>query len=208
MLGDFLTKLLTLLFGYAFPAFECFRIVEQRPGHIEQLRFWCQYWIIVAIVMIVETVGVFVQWIPAYGELKLAFLVYLWYPKTKGTDAVYDTFLRPYVMQYEPDIEQRLNYLRANAGKLIVFYIKNFADKGVTVFLESLNYVVSQTSNATKKGGFFSFRKKKKEEEPPSVSELLQTALNAAREKNEAEGRQRRPHQNRYDDRYNYRYDD
>ncbi|KAJ1696266.1 hypothetical protein LUZ63_004778 [Rhynchospora breviuscula] len=207
MLGDFLTKCLTLLFGYAFPAFECFRIVEQRPGHIEQLRFWCQYWIIVAILMIVETVGVFVQWIPAYGELKLGFLLYLWYPKTKGTDVVYDTFLRPYVMQYEPDIEQRLSYLRANAGKLIVFYIKNFTDKGITVFLEGLNFVVSQTSKATKKGGFFSFFKKK-EEEPPSVSELLQTALNAAKEKNEAEARQRRPRHNRYDDRYDYRYDD
>lgn len=212
MLGEFLTKFLTLLFGYAFPAFECFRIVEQRsgrPGQIEQLRFWCQYWIIVAIVMIVETVGVFVQWIPAYGELKLAFLVYLWYPKTKGTDAVYDTFLRPYVMQYEPDIEQRLDYLRANAGKLVVFYIKNFADKGFTVFLEALNYVMSQTSRATRRGGFFSFGRKK-EEPPPSVSELLQTALVAAREKNEAEARQRRPHNNnnRYDDRYGYRYDD
>ena len=65
---------------------------------------------------------------------------------------MYDTFLRPYVMQYEPNIEQRLDYLRANAGKLIIFYIKNFADKGVTVFLEGLNYVTSQTNRATKKG--------------------------------------------------------
>jgi receptor expression-enhancing protein 1/2/3/4 len=55
-------------------------------------------------------------------------------------------------MQYEPDIEQRLDYLRANAAKLVVFYIKNFADKGFTIFLEALNYVVSQTSRATKKG--------------------------------------------------------
>ncbi|KAJ3675126.1 hypothetical protein LUZ60_004168 [Juncus effusus] len=203
MLSEFLIKLLTLLFGYALPAFECFRIVEQRPGpgYIEQLRFWCQYWIIVAIVMIVETVGVFVQWIPMYGEAKLAFLLYLWYPKNKGADVIYDTFLRPYVMQYEPDIEQRLAYLRANAGKILVFYIKNFTDKGVTVFLETLNYVVSQTSKATRSKGFFSF-KKKKEEPPPSGMDLLKVALDAAREKeyNEDQPRQKRRHPKYYDD--------
>ena len=112
---------------------------------------------------------------PMYSEMKLAFFVYLWYPKTKvrkqvcsfrfyllqqtiplfgsksalssphpqGSDVVYDTFLRPIVMQYEPNIEQRLLHLRAKSGQLLSFYLKNFADKGTAFFMDVLRYVVS-----------------------------------------------------------------
>lgn len=113
---------------------------------------------------------------PMYSEMKLAFFVYLWYPKTKvrkhicsfsfyllqqiiplfglksalillhlqGSDVVYDTFLRPIVMQYEPNIEQRLLLLRAKSGQLLSFYVKNFADKGTAFFMDVLRYVVSE----------------------------------------------------------------
>ncbi|OAY84684.1 HVA22-like protein j [Ananas comosus] len=63
-----------------------------------------------------------------------------------GSDLVYDTFLRPLVMQYEPNIEQRLRHLRARSGQLLIFYIKNFTDKGTQMSLEVLKYVVSEKS--------------------------------------------------------------
>ena len=63
---------------------------------------------------------------------------------------MYETFVRPLVMQYEPNIEERLRYLRANAGDLIVFYLKNFTDKGYEVFLRVLDYVRSQASSGSK----------------------------------------------------------
>lgn len=65
----------------------------------------------------------------------------------KGSDLVYDTFLRPFVMQYEPNIEQRLGNLRAKSGQVLVFYIKNFTDKGMTFFLEVVHQVVSPPPN-------------------------------------------------------------
>lgn len=33
-----------MAFGYAYPAYECFKTVEMNKPDIEQLRFWCQYW--------------------------------------------------------------------------------------------------------------------------------------------------------------------
>ncbi|XP_066348450.1 HVA22-like protein j isoform X2 [Miscanthus floridulus] len=140
MSTELLTKFLTLLFGYAMPALECFKAIEQRPGRADQLRFWCEYWI------------------PMYYELKLAFLVYLWYPKTRGTDIVYETFLQPLVMQYQPNIEARLQYLRANAGDILVFYLKNFTERGYDLFLRVLDYVRSQASRGSRTRRFFSFR--------------------------------------------------
>ncbi|XP_072981710.1 putative HVA22-like protein g [Typha angustifolia] len=150
MLGDFLTRSLVLLFGYTIPAFECFKLMEQQPSDVGQLRFWCQYWTIVAMVTVFEKFAdVLISWLPMYGEAKLAFFVYLWYPKTRGSDLVYETFLKPFVMQYEPDIEQRLRDLRAKSGQLLLFYIKNFTDKGTQFFLEILHHVVSPTSSSS-----------------------------------------------------------
>ncbi|EEF52707.1 conserved hypothetical protein [Ricinus communis] len=38
-----------MIFGYAYPAYECYKTVEKNKPEIEQLRFWCQYWILVAV---------------------------------------------------------------------------------------------------------------------------------------------------------------
>ncbi|KAG2390541.1 HVA22-like protein [Vigna angularis] len=49
MIGSFLTWALAMVFGYAYPAYECYKAVEKNKPEIEQLRFWCQYWILVAV---------------------------------------------------------------------------------------------------------------------------------------------------------------
>ncbi|XP_074577629.1 putative HVA22-like protein g [Curcuma longa] len=143
MLSDLITKLLLVFFGYAYPAFECFKAVENHPYNNQQLRFWCHYWIIVTAITVVERFGYFSSWLPMYGEAKLAFLVYLWFPKTKGSDVVYEVFLRPLVMQYEPDMEERFRNLRAKSGELLQFYLQNFTEKGHVLFLDALRYMVS-----------------------------------------------------------------
>jgi len=33
-----------MVFGYAYPAYECFKTVELNKPEIQQLQFWCQYW--------------------------------------------------------------------------------------------------------------------------------------------------------------------
>ncbi|CAN6352943.1 unnamed protein product, partial [Urochloa humidicola] len=183
MLGELLSKILLLLFGYAMPAFECFKTVETRPNDAHMLRFWCQYWIIVAMVIAFESV---ISWMPMYSEMKLAFFVYLWYPKTKGSDVVYDTFLRPIVMQYEPNIEQRLLHLRAKSGQLLSFYVKNFADKGTAFFMDVLRYVISEKpegSNAeqrNKKSGWSPFATKRRPPSPPPQESIFDSNPDAA----------------------------
>ncbi|KAJ0856384.1 hypothetical protein HanRHA438_Chr13g0577901 [Helianthus annuus] len=104
MIGSFLTRGLVMLFGYAYPAYECFKSVEKNKPDIEQLRFWCQYWV------------------PMYSEAKLAFYIYLWYPKTKGTSYVYDSFFQPYISKHENEIDRSLSELRTMAGDMTVLY--------------------------------------------------------------------------------------
>ncbi|GJV66566.1 putative HVA22-like protein g [Tanacetum coccineum] len=107
IIGSFLTRGLIMVFGYAYPGNDCFKSVEKNKPDIKELRFWCQYWyyirlnlfkftgldlklyhdvfkILVAGLTVCERIGdTFLSWVPMNSEAKLAFYIYLWFPKTK-----------------------------------------------------------------------------------------------------------------------------
>ncbi|KAL0904119.1 hypothetical protein M5K25_026193 [Dendrobium thyrsiflorum] len=145
MIGSFLTRTLALVLGYAYPAYECFKVVELNRPEIEQLRFWCKYWILVAVLTVLERVGdTFISWLPMYSEAKVAFFVYLWYPKTRGATYVYETFFQPYVASHETEIDRNLLELKTRAGDFAVLYWQKVANYGQTRVYEVLQYVASQ----------------------------------------------------------------
>ncbi|KAK4345820.1 hypothetical protein RND71_035996 [Anisodus tanguticus] len=150
MLGNFITSSLVLVLGYAYPAFECFKTIEKNRVEIDELRFWCQYWIIVAALRIFESFGdLFLSWLPMYSEAKLALFIYLWYPKTKGTAYIYNTLLKPYVATYEKDIDRSLLEFRAKAWDLAIYYWQNCAELGQAKFLQMLEFIASQSKRGT-----------------------------------------------------------
>ncbi|KAK9164441.1 hypothetical protein Syun_005343 [Stephania yunnanensis] len=147
MMGSFLTRGLVMVFGYAYPAYECFKTVEKNKPEIDQLRFWCQYWILVAMLTVFERVGdAFISWVPMYSEAKLAFFIYLWYPKTKGTRYIYDSFFRPYITKHETEIDRNIMELRTRAGDIAVLYWQRAATYGQTRVFEILQYIASQST--------------------------------------------------------------
>ncbi|BAF11480.1 Os03g0250200 [Oryza sativa Japonica Group] len=146
MMGGFLSRVLLLAFGYAYPAYECYKTVELNKPEIEQLIFWCQYWILVALMTVMERFGDFtISWLPFYSEAKLMFFIYLWYPKTKGTTYIYGTFFRPYISQHENEIDRNLLELRARATDVVVLYFQKAATVGQNTFFDVLKYVASQS---------------------------------------------------------------
>ncbi|KAE8712629.1 HVA22-like protein i [Hibiscus syriacus] len=147
MIGSFLTRGLVMVFGYAYPSYECYKTVEMNKPDIEQLRFWCKYWILVALLTVSERIGdAFVSWVPMYSEAKLAFFIYLWYPKTRGTSYVYESFFRPYIAKHENEIDRNLLELRTRAGDMAVLYWQRAASYGQTRVFEILQYVASQST--------------------------------------------------------------
>ncbi|CAK7346223.1 unnamed protein product [Dovyalis caffra] len=84
--------------------------------------------------------------VPMYSEAKLAFYIYLWYPKTKGTTYVYDSFFRPYVAKHESDIDRSLLELRTRAGDMAVVYWQRAASYGQTRVFDILQYIAAQST--------------------------------------------------------------
>ncbi|KAG0452998.1 hypothetical protein HPP92_025361 [Vanilla planifolia] len=177
MIGSFLSRALALVLGYAYPAYECFKTVELNRPEIEQLRFWCQYWILVAALTVFERIGdAFISWLPMYSEAKVAFLVYLWYPQTRGTTYVYETFFRPYVACHEPEIDRNLLELRARAGDIVFLYWQKAASYGQTRVFEIFQYIASQAPQQQSKPR--STMRKKVPQMPESTSPALPGAPN------------------------------
>ncbi|KAF0893265.1 hypothetical protein E2562_023907 [Oryza meyeriana var. granulata] len=146
MAGSFITGALMLILGYAYPAYDCYKTVELNRPEIEKLRFWCQYWILLAVLTVFDRVGDnFVSWLPMYSEAKLAFVVYLWYPKTMGTAYVYESFFKPCIAKHEADIDHNLLELRTRAGDMAIIYFQKVANYVQTRFYDILQYVASQS---------------------------------------------------------------
>ncbi|KAG6435348.1 hypothetical protein SASPL_100219 [Salvia splendens] len=122
MIGSFLTRALVLIFGYVYPAYECFKTVEMNKPDIIQLRFWCQYWILVAGLTVCERIGdIFIGWVPMYGEAK------------------------PYVAKHETEIDRNLVELKLKAGDMAVSYWQKVATYGQTRIFDILQYIASQS---------------------------------------------------------------
>ncbi|OMO74431.1 TB2/DP1/HVA22-related protein [Corchorus capsularis] len=136
-----------MCFGYAYPAYECYKAVEKNKPEMEELLFWCQYWILVAILTVCERIGdAFISWLPLYNGAKLALVVYLWHPKWRGTTYVYNSFLRPYVKTHEPEIDRNLIELKGKARKVGGLYWQRAVTYGQTRFVEILQSFASQKS--------------------------------------------------------------
>ncbi|XP_078440797.1 putative HVA22-like protein g [Wolffia australiana] len=149
MLGEFVTSILVLMLGYAYPAFECFRTIEHNRPQIELFRFWCQYWIILGLLTAFEKFGdLFVSWLPFYSEAKLAFIIYLWHPRTQGAWYVYNKFVYPFLAVHESGINRKLLEISQRSGEWLMFYVRNFTDRGQSLAFDLLQYVLRQAAGA------------------------------------------------------------
>lgn len=172
MFGDLITRCLLMAFGYAYPAFECYKTLEKssRSLDVESLRFWCKYWIIVAIFTFFERISdVLIAWLPLYGEMKLLFLVYLWHPKTKGSGHVYGTMLQPYLMKNEAEIERMMVEMKVRAWDLSYLFWTNFSEMAHSGFLKVLKCAADFQSTRFKNSPF-QLQRTDQQQQPPMSS--------------------------------------
>ncbi|WVZ65676.1 hypothetical protein U9M48_014999 [Paspalum notatum var. saurae] len=154
MAVSFVTRLLTLALGYAYPAYDCYKTLQLKETQMEQLRFWCQYWILLAFLTAFESFADCVaSWLPMYGEAKLALVVFLWHPNTmashpetdgSGARHVYDEYLRPFLATHEADIDRGILELRARAAHATASHLRAAVALGRACLLQVAGRVSSQ----------------------------------------------------------------
>nr|XP_054364149.1 receptor expression-enhancing protein 3 isoform X2 [Mirounga angustirostris] len=84
---------------------------------------WMMYWIVFALYTVIETVtDQTVAWFPLYYELKIAFVVWLLSPYTKGASLIYRKFLHPLLSSKEREIDDYIVQAKERGYETVVSF--------------------------------------------------------------------------------------
>ncbi|TNN58460.1 Receptor expression-enhancing protein 2 [Liparis tanakae] len=80
-----------LAFGTLYPAYSSYKAVKTK--NVKEYVKWMMYWIVFALFTTAETAtDLLLSWFPFYFELKIAFVIWLLSPYTKGSSVLYRKF--------------------------------------------------------------------------------------------------------------------
>lgn len=111
-----LTHAATSAAAFLYPTLATYKAL--RSGDVAQQTFCLMYWAILACVLFVEHWAYYaIAWLPFYGELKLAAILWLVLPQTQGATYLYLEYLSPYITRHEREIDAGLQHIVLNAKR-------------------------------------------------------------------------------------------
>uniref|UniRef100_A0A8C4XGV1 Receptor expression-enhancing protein n=1 Tax=Erpetoichthys calabaricus TaxID=27687 RepID=A0A8C4XGV1_ERPCA len=100
-----------LIFGTLYPAYSSYKAVKTK--NVKEYVKWMMYWIVFAFFTTAETLtDIILSWFPFYFELKIAFVIWLLSPYTKGSSVLYRKFVHPTLSNKEKEIDEYISQAR------------------------------------------------------------------------------------------------
>jgi hypothetical protein len=115
-------QFVTNFVGFAYPLYESFRSLHSgsSSGSLHAQQHWLTYWIVFALFALIESLtDFFLYWIPLYHLVKVAFLVWCFWPTTRGAEVIYLRVVEPMLVRYEGKIESAGRESRRAASRII-----------------------------------------------------------------------------------------
>lgn len=105
MVSWIISRIVVLAFGTLYPAYSSYKAVKTK--NVKEYVKWMMYWIVFALFTTAETVtDLLLSWFPFYFELKIAFVIWLLSPYTKGSSVLYRKFVHPTLSNKEKEIDE------------------------------------------------------------------------------------------------------
>ncbi|XP_003228281.1 receptor expression-enhancing protein 4 isoform X1 [Anolis carolinensis] len=125
-----------LVFGMLYPAYASYKAVKTK--NIREYVRWMMYWIVFALFMATETVAdTFVSWFPFYYEIKMAFVVWLLSPYTRGASLLYRKFIHPTLSRKEKEIDQLILQAKERSYETLVSFGKKSLNVAATAAVQA-----------------------------------------------------------------------
>ena len=100
-------SLVSNLIGFIYPAYMSFKSIKTKKREDDEQ--WLIYWIVYSLLSFMELfIGMIFTWIPFYYHIKLFFLLWLSYDKTRGSQIIYIKYIEPYLNQNENQMDEIL----------------------------------------------------------------------------------------------------
>ncbi|XP_053320963.1 receptor expression-enhancing protein 2 isoform X1 [Spea bombifrons] len=111
MVSWIISRLVVLVFGTLYPAYSSYKAVKTK--NVKEYVKWMMYWIVFAFFTTAETLtDIILSWFPFYFELKIAFVIWLLSPYTKGSSVLYRKFVHPTLSSKEKEIDEYIAQAR------------------------------------------------------------------------------------------------
>ncbi|NWT47802.1 REEP4 protein, partial [Chroicocephalus maculipennis] len=99
---------------------------------------WMMYWIVFALFMATETVtDLLISWFPFYYEMKMAFVIWLLSPYTRGASLLYRKFVHPTLSRKEKEIDTYIIQARERSYETVVRFGKRGLNMAATAAIQA-----------------------------------------------------------------------
>lgn len=117
-----------LVFGTLYPAYYSYKAVKTK--NVKEYVRWMMYWIVFALYTVVETVtDLTLGWFPLYYEIKVAFVLWLLLPYTRGASLIYMRCLHPLLSSREREIDDYIIQAKERSYETMV----NLGKQGLSI---------------------------------------------------------------------------
>lgn len=121
-----------------YPAYQTFKALEDKDKAAkgQLLRYWAVFAIFTGVEFYMD---LFVSWVPFYYEIKMAVLLYLSIPFTKGSATMYEMHMRPWLRANQKEIDAAIVQVRHTLLALVLSYrdrLTLWAHESITAFLK------------------------------------------------------------------------
>ncbi|XP_012429880.1 receptor expression-enhancing protein 3 [Taeniopygia guttata] len=128
MVSWMISRAVVLVFGMLYPAYYSYKAVKTK--NVKEYVRWMMYWIVFALYTVTETItDLTVSWFPLYYELKIAFVIWLLSPYTRGASLIYRKFLHPLLSSKEREIDEYIVQAKERGYETMV----NFGRQGLNL---------------------------------------------------------------------------
>ncbi|XP_050181713.1 receptor expression-enhancing protein 4 isoform X1 [Myiozetetes cayanensis] len=136
MVSWILSRVIELVFGMLYPAYASYKAVKAK--NIREYVRWMMYWIVFALFMATETfTDLLISWFPFYYEVKMAFVLWLLSPYTRGASLLYRRFVHPTLARKEKDIDTFLVRTRERSYEAMLHFGKRGLNLAATAAVQA-----------------------------------------------------------------------
>lgn len=128
MVSWIISRSVVLVFGTLYPAYYSYKAVKTK--NVKEYVRWMMYWIVFALYTVVETItDLTLAWFPLYYELKIAIVIWLLSPYTRGASLIYRKCLHPLLSSREKEIDEYIVQAKERSYETMV----NFGKQGLSI---------------------------------------------------------------------------